>query len=47
MAASIRPPEPCPQAVFNTEGAVHCSRQYWFPPLARWDLQAILELIDQ
>jgi len=30
---------------FNTEGPVNCQKHYCFPPLARFDLDAILQLI--
>ncbi len=32
---------------FNTEGPVRADRHYVLPPLARWDLDEILGLIDQ
>ncbi|WP_295441885.1 AAA-like domain-containing protein [uncultured Thiodictyon sp.] len=32
---------------FNTEGPVRADDHYCLPPLARWDLDLILELIDQ
>ncbi|MCF7979817.1 MAG: AAA-like domain-containing protein [Chromatiaceae bacterium] len=32
---------------FNTEGPVHCAQHYCLPPLVRWDLDAILGLIER
>ena len=32
---------------FNTEGPVRPDRHYSLPPLSRWDLDAVLALIDQ
>ena len=32
---------------FNTEGPVRAEDHYSLPPLGRWDLDAVLELIDQ
>jgi hypothetical protein len=32
---------------FNTEGPIRPADHYSLPPLQRWDLEAVLELIDQ
>lgn len=32
---------------FNTEGPVHCNQHYCLPPLARWDLDELLVLIER
>ena len=32
---------------FNTEGPVNSDKHYCLPPLQRWDLEEILNLIEQ